>query len=99
MRSIKRLPRLSASMANINTLTPGLRSGESFASIIASIPASHLQPMTDVAKPVIDCAAAMAHSFVSAVMMTRLPYILKASAKVSTIVVDLIFMMMLYLWL
>ena len=86
-------------MANIKTLTPGLRSGESLALIIVSIPASHLQPITDVAKPVIDCAAAMAHSFESAVIMTRLPYILKASAKVSTIVVDLIFIAMPFLLL
>ena len=65
--------------------------------ISVSIPASHLQPMTDVANPVIDCAAAIAHSFVSAVMIIRLPYILNASANVSTISVDFIFIPYLFL--
>ncbi len=45
-----------------------------------SIPASHLQPMTEVAKPVIERAAAIAHCFVSPVIMTRAPHILNASA-------------------
>jgi hypothetical protein len=41
--------------------------------------------MIDVAKPVIELAAFMAHSGLSPVMMTRAADILKASAKVSTI--------------
>ena len=54
------------------------------------MPASHLQPMTEVAKPVIWVAAIMAQRRLRAVMMTRVPHILKASAKVSSISTPLI---------
>ena len=50
--------------------------------------ASHLQPITDVAKPVIERPASSAHSGVAAVMTTRAPHIGNASAKVSTISVS-----------
>ncbi len=49
------------------------------------MPASHLQPITEVAKPVIERAASSAHAGVAAVMTTRAPHIGNASAKVSTI--------------
>ena len=47
--------------------------------------ASHLQPITEVAKPVIERPASSAHSGVAAVMTTREPHIGNASANVSTI--------------
>ena len=47
--------------------------------------ASHLQPITDVAKPVIERPASSAHAGVAAVITTRAPHIGNASAKVSTI--------------
>ncbi len=49
------------------------------------MPASHLQPITDVAKPVIERAASKAQPGVAAVMITRAPHIGNASANVSTI--------------
>ena len=52
------------------------------------MPASHLQPMTEVAKPVKALAEAIAHFSLCAVMMTLAAHILKASAKVSTTSVD-----------
>ena len=48
------------------------------------MPASHLQPITDVAKPVSERAASCAQAGLSAVMTIRAPHIGKASAKVST---------------
>ena len=57
MRSTSRLARLSASIANSSAEIPGRPSGVSAASSSRSIPASHLQPMTDVAKPVSERAA------------------------------------------
>ena len=47
------------------------------------MPASHLQPMIEVAKPVTDWAAARAQSAVSAVITSRAAHIANASAKVS----------------
>ena len=38
------------------------------------MPASILQPITDVAKPLIDCAAVCAQPEVCAVMITRAAY-------------------------
>ncbi len=75
-------------MEKSRTLTPGRWSGVASGGRLASMPASHLQPMTDVANPVIDWAAAMAHSAVSAVITTRAPHMAKASAKVSAISVS-----------
>ena len=49
------------------------------------MPASTLHPMTDVAKPVIDCAAICAHAGDCAVITTRAARMPKASANVSTI--------------
>ena len=46
--------------------------------------ASHLQAMTDVAKPVSFSAAARAHFIVRAVITTRAARMPKASAKVSS---------------
>ena len=59
-RSTTRLPTPLASIANSKTATPGRRSGVSSGGNSRSIPASHLQPMIEVAKPVIDWAAAIA---------------------------------------
>ena len=53
------------------------------------MPASQPQPMTDVAKPVADCAAWRAHSMLCAVTTMRVHFIGKASAKVSSIVTPL----------
>ena len=47
--------------------------------------ASHLQPITEVAKPVIERPASSAQAGVAAVITTRAPHIGNASAKVSTI--------------
>ena len=58
MRSVRRFPRLLASMVKIRTLTPFLLSGVFSGFKISSIPASHLHPITDVANPVTDFAAA-----------------------------------------
>ena len=49
------------------------------------MPASHLQPITEVAKPVIERPPRSAHAGVAAVITTRAPHIGNASAKVSTI--------------
>ena len=84
-RSISCRPSPSASNANRSTLIPGRPSGVSDAGISASIPASTLHPITEVANPVIDCAAVCAHAGDCAVMMTRAPRMPKASANVSTI--------------
>ena len=75
----------SASNANRSTLIPGRPSGVSDAGISASMPASTLHPITEVANPVIDCAAVCAHAGDCAVMTTREPRMPKASANVSTI--------------
>ena len=53
------------------------------------MPASHLQPITDVAKPVSERAASCAQAGLSAVMTIRAPHIGNASAKVSTTSVPL----------
>ncbi len=63
---------------------PGRPSGVSAASSTRSIPASHLQPMTDVAKPVSERPACSAQPGVSAVTTIRAPHIGNASANVST---------------
>jgi hypothetical protein len=49
------------------------------------MPASTLQPITDVAKPVIACAPVFAHAREWAVINTRAARISNASAKVSLI--------------
>ena len=74
----------SASGANSSAETPGRPSGVSPASSSRSIPASHLQPITDVAKPVSVRAACPAQAGVSAVITIRAPHIVNASANVSS---------------
>ena len=80
---MSRLPRPSASNAKSSTLAPGRPSGVSFDDSSLSMPASTLQPITDVANPVIDCAAMRAHAEVWAVMTTRAARMPNASANVS----------------
>ncbi len=63
---------------------PGRPSGVSSATSSRSIPASHLQPITDVAKPVTERAHSSAQPGVAAVITMRAPHIGNASAKVST---------------
>ena len=63
---------------------PGRPSGVSSAGRSRSIPASTLQPMTEVANPVSFSAASRAHRAFRAVMMTRATRIVNASAKVSS---------------
>src|SRR5215470_11932236 len=84
-RSTSRLARPSSLVVNRSTAIPGRPSGVSAAGTARSMPASHLHPITDVAKPVIERAAASAHFSFSAVMSTRAPHIANASANVSTI--------------
>ncbi len=72
-----------AELANINTLTPGLPSG--VLSVVPSIPASHPHMITEVPNPAMVTAEFKAHFWLIAVTKTRAPYILNASAKVSTI--------------
>src|SRR5688572_28206497 len=83
MRSISRLPRLSMSMVKNRTETPGRASGVSAGVSSRSIPASHLQAMTDVAKPVSLSAASRAHLSERAVITSRAARMPNASAKVS----------------
>jgi len=54
------------------------------------MPASQPQPITEVAKPVSECAAFIAHAGVCAVMTRRVAFIGNASANVASIVVPLI---------
>ena len=84
-RSTSRLPTPSRSIANSSALTPGRPSGVSSGASSRSMLASHLQPITDVAKPVIERPASSAHAGVAAVITTRAPHIGNASANVSTI--------------
>src|SRR2546428_2978325 len=84
MRSTRRLPTLSALVPNSSTATPGLLSGVCAAGTALSMPASHLHPITEVAKPVIARAAAIPHFSFSAVISTRVPHIANASANVSS---------------
>ena len=56
-RSTSRLASPSRSLANNRALAPGRPSGVSAGSSSRSMPASHLQPITDVAKPVSERAA------------------------------------------
>src|SRR5688572_28187274 len=73
----------SALNAKTRTLAPGRPSGVSRAGSMASIPASTLRPMTEVAKPVIAVAAVRAHASDAAVMITRDARMSNASANVS----------------
>ena len=66
-----RLPTPSRSIANSSTAIPGRPSGVSPSATTRSIAASHLQPITEVAKPVIERAASSAHASVAAVITTR----------------------------
>jgi hypothetical protein len=68
---------------------PGRPSSVSSGAISASMPASTLHPITEVAKPVIACAAVLTHAGDCAVMMTRAARMPKASANVSTILTPL----------
>jgi hypothetical protein len=49
------------------------------------MPASHLQPITEVAKPVSERPASSAQAGVAAVITARAPHMGNASAKVSSI--------------
>ena len=71
---------------------PGLPSGVSLVVNCFSMPASTPQAMTDVANPVNDTAAFLAHFVLSAVTIILLAFILKASAKVFSIANPFIFM-------
>ena len=82
-RSTMRLPTPSRSMANNSTAIPGRPSGVSSTASARSIAASHLQPMTEVAKPVAERAASCAQASLAAVMSSRAKRIGNASANVS----------------
>ena len=71
-------------MVNMSADTPGRASGVSSGVSSRSMAASHLQAMTEVAKPVSFSAAARAHFMVRAVITTRAARMPKASAKVSS---------------
>src|SRR6478752_3026737 len=77
-------------MAKIRTATPGRPASVSSGVSRRSMPASTPQAITDVAKPVMVCAAMSAHFCVGAVMMMRVPTMGKASANVSMISTPLI---------
>ena len=77
---------------NNNIEYPGRPSGVSVFFISFSIPASTPHAITDVAKPVNDMLAFFAHLILSAVTITLLAFILKASAKVFSICKPFIFM-------
>src|SRR6266705_3065873 len=79
-------------MVRNSTLIPGRPSGVSAGVSSRSIPASHLQPITDVANPVSLVAASRAHFAVRPVITRRATRIVNASANVSAIVTPLIFM-------
>ena len=70
-RSSTRLPTPSRSIANSSTEIPGRPSGVCAAASGRSIAASHLHPITEVAKPVIERAASSAQASVAAVITTR----------------------------
>ena len=71
-------------MVMTRMLTPGRPSGVSLSGSSRSIPASTLQPMTEVAKPVSLSAASRAQRGLRAVIRTRATRIVNASAKVSS---------------
>ena len=71
------------SIVKNSTDTPGRASGVSPAPSSRSMPASHLQAITDVAKPVSLSAASRAHLCVRAVMTSRAARMPNASANVS----------------
>ena len=79
-------------MANSSSDTPGRPSGVSAGPSSRSMPASQPQAMTEVANPVAATAAWYAHSRSGAVMMMRVAFMPKASAKASSIVTPLMFM-------
>jgi len=78
-------------LAQIRIETPGLPSGVWLAGMSPSMPASQGHPIADVANPVASVAAFLAHSFVTAVMITRQTHVGNASAYVSSIVTPLIY--------
>src|SRR5690348_1478093 len=84
MRVMSCCGRLSLSIVKNSTLTPGRPSGVSRSVNTRSIPASHLHPITDVAKPVRLSAASRAQRGVPPVMTSRATRIVKASANVSS---------------
>ncbi len=71
-------------MANISTRTPGRPSGVSRGIELAVDAGLAPQPMTDVAKPVIVTAACLAQRRFGPVMMSAVPCMAKASAKLSS---------------
>ena len=83
-RSRSRLARPGASKPKSSTLAPDRPSGVSSGKSSASMPASTLHPITDVAKPVIALAAVRAHAGESAVINTRAARMSNASANVFT---------------
>ena len=81
--------RASRLKAKIKSDTPGRPSGVWSGSSRPSIAASALQAITLVAKPVAWIPAVSAHSADTAVTITRVPTIVKASANVSAIATPL----------
>ena len=65
------MPTPSRSIANSSTAIPGRPSGVSAGASTRSIAASHLQPITEVAKPVIERAASRAQRRFAAVITSR----------------------------
>ena len=74
----------AASKPKSSTLAPERPSGVSWGRSSASMPASTLHPMTEVANPVMHWAAVRAQAGEFAVINTRAARISKASANVST---------------
>ena len=79
-RSTARLPRSSGLKANNRTATPGRPSGVASGGSSASMPASTLQPITEVAKPVSASAAVRAQRGETAVITSRVAHMSNASA-------------------
>ena len=75
--------------AKIITRQPGRPSGVADAGSSTSIAASQPQPITEVAKPVIETAACRAHLRFGAVMTIAVARMPKASANVSSIATPL----------
>jgi hypothetical protein len=73
----------------ISTAMPGRPSGVSSGASSRSMPASQPQAMTEVAKPVALTAACRAQVGLCAVMSSRVAFIGKASAKVSSMTTPL----------
>ena len=79
-------------MANMMIATPGLPSGVSSGFSSRSISASQPQAITEEANPVRELAAMYAYFSVMAVMISRVAFMGKASANVSSMVTPFIIM-------